>query len=245
MRRNTKIALAAGGGLVGGGLLTWLLSSKPSTPVLPPVSQTPPPEGAPVFVSSTGSLNNGWLYYLTLGPAGLDPVAAAAAAQSAGFVDPTSKNAPSFVQQADGTDKALTLYTGQQGASVPTSTNALQWISVLGLPAPTILNVSSRGIEVLTNGWVYQFTLFTPVTNMTMAANIATMQAYLASLGFVDPTTRGPVPLQPLRGSSPPGSFTQAFALFTGQSGTAVPTDTPNVHWQDIVGSPNAAGTTA
>jgi hypothetical protein len=93
-------------------------------------------------VSSTGSLNTGWMYYVTIGMPGVDLTAAAnqaTAAQqlvAAGFVDPTSKGAPTLVPGNTNQATALTVYNGTQGSTVPASTATFQWISVLGSPAP-------------------------------------------------------------------------------------------------------------
>ena len=58
--------------------------------------------------------------------------------QAAGFVDPSTKGAPTLQVSTTATDiaTALTVYNGSQGGSVPASTATLKWVSVLGSPAP-------------------------------------------------------------------------------------------------------------
>jgi hypothetical protein len=149
---NEKLILAAGVGVGVGALFMGMAAQQQrqrqqyqagvqamqqqqqQTPLLTPVS-------------STGSLNNGWIYYVTVGMPGVDltqaanQATAAAALVAAGFVDPTTKSTPTFTPGLANQATALTVFTGPQGTSLPASTATFQYVSVLGQPAPEVLSI--------------------------------------------------------------------------------------------------------
>lgn len=99
----------------------------------------PAPSGLIEDASSTNSLTHGWMYYLTLvDGAGVGALGVAQAVQQAGFVDPNTKAAPKMTG-GPGIFKTLAIFNGATGSSVPPSTQALVWATVLGFPEPEVL----------------------------------------------------------------------------------------------------------
>jgi hypothetical protein len=142
-----QLALAGGGGLAVGAFLMGLAAQKSQQQILAQqaaIAAIPNPTPIPELVSSTQSLNNGWMYFVTVAAPGQDVTqlatqqTIAAALLAAGFVDPTTKAAPTVTPIAGDTTRAqaITVFNGATGTSVPASTATLQWASVLGLPAP-------------------------------------------------------------------------------------------------------------
>jgi hypothetical protein len=148
MTDNEKLFLAGGLGLLAGGILMGMASQQRQRQMWQQAQQqaqaaatSTPSQFTPV--SSTGSLNNGWMYYVTVGMPGVDLTQAAnqatagATLVAAGFVDPATKSTPSFTPGTTAnTATALTIYNGVTGTPVPASTATFQWIQVLGSPAP-------------------------------------------------------------------------------------------------------------
>lgn len=142
MRRQLKDALwdagllLAAAGLIGFGIGRWTKPAPAPAPALPPA----PPAPVPVQdVSSTGSLNHGWMYFLTLlDGAGAGALAVSQAVFAAGFVDPSTKGPPAM-RDGPGRFTALALFNGATGTPAPQSTPALTWASVLGSPEPEVL----------------------------------------------------------------------------------------------------------
>lgn len=138
---NEVYTLIGAGALAGLtlGLLVGSHSKKPAATVTPPA----PPAPAPIpvqDVSSTGSLNHGWMYFLTLlDGAGVGALAVSQAVFAAGFVDPSTKGPP-VMRDGPGRFTALAIFNGATGTPAPQSTSALTWASVLGSPEPEVLS---------------------------------------------------------------------------------------------------------
>lgn len=144
----TQQLLAAGaGGLALGAILMGIAAKKQERQIAQQqaaINAIPSPTPIPQYVSSTSSLNNGWMYFVTVVAPGQDLTQSsvqqtvAAALLAAGFADPSTKQAPSLTPLAGNTAaaQAITVFTGTTGTSVPASTTALQYASVLGYPSP-------------------------------------------------------------------------------------------------------------
>jgi hypothetical protein len=139
--------LAGIGGFAAGATLMGIAAKAAQAQALQTEAQLAAAQGqTPTLqlASSTTSLNNGWMYYCTLVVPGGDLTQAAnqttviQALQNAGFVDPSTKGAPTLQVSttAPTVATALTIFNGTTGSSVPASTSTLQWASVLGYPPP-------------------------------------------------------------------------------------------------------------
>lgn len=167
MKAGTQLALVGGGGFLAGAVLVAIAAKRAqaqqaavqaymaSLPGVQPVfvasSATPPtsgampladPQGNSTTATPNGTLNNGWLYFLTLvTPSGdltqaANVTALATQLQGLSFVDPNSKQAPTIKVLDPTHGQTLVVFTGTTGTLVPNSTTTLQWASVLGYPLP-------------------------------------------------------------------------------------------------------------
>ncbi len=127
----------AAAGILGFGIGRWTAKPAPAAPAppAPPAPQTVPVQDA----VSTGSLNHGWMYFLTLiDGAGAGALGVAQAAFAAGFVDPSTKGPP-VMRDGPGRFNSLAIFNGATGTPTPASTPALTWAAVLGSPEPEVL----------------------------------------------------------------------------------------------------------
>ena len=138
----TQQLLAVGvGGLAVGAVLMGVAARKAQRELVQAAAAVPPVGVTPQLISSTSSLNNGWLYFLTLVTntdltQAASVTALAASLQAAGFVDPTTKGPPTVTVVNGTTGQTLAIFNGTTGTSIPASTAALTWASVLGYPPP-------------------------------------------------------------------------------------------------------------
>ncbi len=131
---GTQTALAALGVALVGGIVGYFVGVASSAAA---IAAAPAGSSGLSPANSTGSLQTGWMYYVKLtGPGAPN---AASYLQSLGFVDPTTKGAPTLESQGTGIETTLALYQGPLGASVPAPTAQLG-IQVLGYPNPGVLS---------------------------------------------------------------------------------------------------------
>jgi hypothetical protein len=155
MKPSMSLVLAALGGGVAGAVLMSIAAKQQQAQALATQQALANqilnnPQPTLQLASSTTSLNVGWIYYVTVQSPNVDLTVAtnqtsvAAAIQAAGFVDPTSKGAPTLQVSTTATDTAtaFTVYNGSQGGSVPASTSTLKWVNVLGYPQPEGLSTA-------------------------------------------------------------------------------------------------------
>ncbi len=157
MKPGMQLFLAGAGGLAAGAILMGFAARQQQQQLAAQqaaVAAVPTPTPVPQLVSSTQSLSNGWMYFVTIAVPGGDltqaatQATAAAALVAAGFVDPTTKSTPTITPLASpapgaGTTttatqygQAVTVYNGVTGTAVPASTATLVYASVLGYPTP-------------------------------------------------------------------------------------------------------------
>lgn len=143
--------LAGIGGFAAGATLMGIAAKAAQAQALQTEAQLAAAQGqTPTLqlASSTTSLNNGWMYYVTISSPETDltqttnQTSIIQALQNAGFVDPSTKGAPTLQVNTTATAvaTALTVFNGTTGSSVPASTPSgtppILWVSVLGYPPP-------------------------------------------------------------------------------------------------------------
>lgn len=139
MKLTGSVIAATALGAVGGLLVGLVVAPKSAAASQPPVPAPPPPTVPVQDVSSTGSLNSGWMYFITvIDGAGAGALGVGKKLLDAGFVDPGTKHAP-IMRDGPGRFTTLAIFSGVTGTPVPASTPALTWASVLGSPEPEVL----------------------------------------------------------------------------------------------------------
>lgn len=152
MKAETQLILVGLGGLAAGAVAMGYAAKQQQAAIAQQaaaLAAVNAPQATPQLVSSTGSLNNGWMYFLIVAVPNGDltntttQTTTAAALLAAGFADASTKAAPTLTPVPNQTTmaSALTTYTGTTGTAAPAATSTLQYVSILGYPNPEVLSV--------------------------------------------------------------------------------------------------------